>query len=148
MNIKMRFWCPSQKKFLNEVRSWTTHDGDYSAIGTREEEVIPQLSTGCHDKNKTEIFDGDKIRYYGNVGTVEFFAGSFRVDWGDQTDDDVGTMQISLMEVVGHMYDAVPIPAPAVEPEEDEELDLERCEQCDEPAWDGYICHACGAKNI
>lgn len=26
--------------------------------------------------------------------------------------------------------------------------DLDKCPQCDERAWDGYICHSCGAKNI
>lgn len=25
---------------------------------------------------------------------------------------------------------------------------MSRCEQCDELAWDGRICHACGAKDI
>lgn len=25
---------------------------------------------------------------------------------------------------------------------------LSRCDQCNEVAWDGYICHSCGAKNI
>lgn len=34
------------------------------------------------------------------------------------------------------------------EPEEDEDLGLETCEQCGEEAWDGYICHSCGAKRI
>jgi hypothetical protein len=28
------------------------------------------------------------------------------------------------------------------------EMGLSRCEQCDEIAWDGRICHACGAKDI
>ena len=28
------------------------------------------------------------------------------------------------------------------------EIGLIRCEQCDEIAWDGYICHACGMKDI
>jgi len=45
---------------------------------------------------------------------------------------------------------------PTSEPEDDdtdmedeiEELGLEECEQCGETAWDGYICHSCGAKNI
>jgi hypothetical protein len=32
--------------------------------------------------------------------------------------------------------------------EEDEDLGLENCPQCGEEAWDGYICHSCGAKNI
>jgi uncharacterized phage protein (TIGR01671 family) len=26
--------------------------------------------------------------------------------------------------------------------------DFSRCEQCDEEAWDGRICHSCGAKHI
>lgn len=28
------------------------------------------------------------------------------------------------------------------------ELDLDSCEQCGENAWDGRICHSCGAKDI
>lgn len=28
------------------------------------------------------------------------------------------------------------------------EFDLDSCEQCGENAWDGRICHSCGAKNI
>lgn len=34
------------------------------------------------------------------------------------------------------------------EPEEEDNMDLGKCDQCGELAWDGYICHACGAKNI
>lgn len=26
--------------------------------------------------------------------------------------------------------------------------DLSNCEQCNEPAWDGRICHSCGMKDI
>ena len=32
--------------------------------------------------------------------------------------------------------------------EELENAGLSRCEQCGETAWDGRICHACGAKDI
>ena len=32
--------------------------------------------------------------------------------------------------------------------EELEEMGLEPCPQCDEVAWDGYICQVCGAKEI
>lgn len=34
------------------------------------------------------------------------------------------------------------------EEEIEEDLGLDSCEQCGEDAWDGYICHACGMKNI
>jgi hypothetical protein len=30
----------------------------------------------------------------------------------------------------------------------DLELKYAKCEQCGEPAWDGYICHSCGLKDI
>jgi hypothetical protein len=32
------------------------------------------------------------------------------------------------------------------EEEDDLELELKNCDQCGENAWDGYICHNCGAK--
>lgn len=32
--------------------------------------------------------------------------------------------------------------------EKEESMDLSSCEQCGEYAWDGYICHACGMKEI
>ena len=32
--------------------------------------------------------------------------------------------------------------------EELEEMGLEACPQCDEVAWDGYICQMCGLKEI
>lgn len=34
------------------------------------------------------------------------------------------------------------------EDEEEDNMDLESCPQCGEEAWDGYICHSCGAKDI
>lgn len=38
--------------------------------------------------------------------------------------------------------------APSGEEDSEEEVDLDECEQCGESAWDGYICHNCGLKNI
>ncbi len=35
-----------------------------------------------------------------------------------------------------------------VDDDHEEDEDLSSCEQCGENAWDGYICHFCGAKNI
>ena len=32
--------------------------------------------------------------------------------------------------------------------ENEEDLGLASCEQCGEKAWDGYICHSCGVKEI
>lgn len=62
---------------------------------------VVQLGSGCLDRNGKEIYDGDALKYHGQVGLVEFFAGSFRCNWDDQTDDEIGTMVIAEMEVVG-----------------------------------------------
>jgi hypothetical protein len=35
-----------------------------------------------------------------------------------------------------------------VEEVEEDNPDLSRCPNCDGKAWDGRICHICGAKNI
>lgn len=34
------------------------------------------------------------------------------------------------------------------EDEEEDNMDLETCPQCEERAYDGRLCHLCGAKNI
>lgn len=163
MNIKVRFWCPTRKAFITDVRCWTSCDGNLYVIGSKEEEVITQLATGCPDKNKTEIFEGDIINYRGMIGTVVFFAGRFQVDWNDQTDDALSTMTIDKMEIIGHVNDGNPRPESKHEcagcnniiplnkeycADCSDDSDMSVCEQCDERAWDGYICHACGMKNI
>jgi len=150
MNINARFWNHSQGKFIREVRSWFNQAGDLTVIGPNDENVEMQLCTGCHDKNKTLIFEGDKINYLGRIGTVVFFAGKFQLDYDDQSDDDLAYLSIEQMEIVGNIFEGVTkevTPEPEEENEEDE-LDLSSCEQCGERAWDGYICHLCGAKNI
>lgn len=148
MKIKLRFWCPSQKKFVYEVRSWFLPNGELNVIGTKEEEIIPQLSTECFDKNRTIIYEGDKISYLGRIGTIEFFAGKFQLAYDDQTDSDLAYLSIDQMEIVGNIFEGVTKEVEPEPEEEEEELDLENCEQCDERAWDGYICHSCGAKNV
>lgn len=69
------------------------------------EPPILQRFTGCHDRNKKEIWEGDKVKYGVPVGTVEFFAGKFQLDWGDQTDADIAYLQIDQMEVVGNIFE-------------------------------------------
>lgn len=68
------------------------------------EPPVVQLFTGVHDKNKKEIWEGDKVKYQNRTGIVEFFAGKFQLDWGDQTDDDIAYLMIDDMEVIGNIF--------------------------------------------
>lgn len=106
--IKFRFWCISENRYVNdpaihENGEVTCADG-IAGTDNCTGDVIPLQWTGCHDKNKTEIYEGDKILYRGRVGRVEFFAGMFQVAWDDQTDDPLAFMFIDDMEVVGKAF--------------------------------------------
>ena len=63
---------------------------------------IVQRFTGCHDSNKNDIWEGDIISYDGRKATIEFFAGSFFANWGDETDDDLAYLTIDNIEVIGN----------------------------------------------
>lgn len=49
-----------------------------------------------------------------------------------------------LEEIVGFLK----APAGECKVDEEPEIELEKCPQCGESAWDGYICHDCGFKDI
>ena len=51
------------------------------------------------------IYEGDVLRYGKQVGTIQFFAGMFVCDWGDQTDSTLGFMMIANMEVIGNIFE-------------------------------------------
>lgn len=74
---------------------------DIDSLPVMQDNYIIHQATGCKDMTGKEIYEGDAIRYRGRVGIVQFFAGSFRCAWNDQTDDELGAMMISDMEVVG-----------------------------------------------
>ena len=56
------------------------------------------------------------------------------------------------MEVIGNIFENPELlnstPTVKEDEETEEDEDLEKCEQCGENAWDGYICHSCGMKDI
>lgn len=121
--IKFRAWDTKNKQFINHVPEkeymidsdcWDHHDLDeagglypHSVFQhfSFNDRIIFQQNTTVHDKNKKEIYEGDKIAYRGRIGVVEFSAGIFFCCWDDQTDDELGYMMTDEMEIVGHIFE-------------------------------------------
>lgn len=87
----------------------------------------------------------------------EGFGESYYLSQVDENLPEIIDAPVSLVGIdfsdsvvrISGSYSIPTPPKPIINIEEsDEELDLARCEQCDEMAWDGYICHACGMKHI
>lgn len=124
--IKFRICYTAQngeKRLIYEdERFLITLDGQIlENYGTKEKPVwevpfdvaappILQCFTSCHDKNKKEIYEGDKLEYnipgHGKFrGVAEFFAGNFVCDWGDQTEEPLSYMRTDDLEVVGNIFE-------------------------------------------
>lgn len=119
--IKFRLWSKSENCFVNpnilEVWDESGKISPYAFIKTGKldpiympvENYIIQQWTGCFDKEKRDIYEGDIIEYNNGdtirKGVVEFAAGIFFVIWPDQTDDELGYMLVSNIKVIGNIFE-------------------------------------------
>lgn len=115
-HLKFRAWSNKSKSFIANgfhiIGETTLFDLlNQTILEDLDTIVITQTST-CQDKNGKEIYEGDIIKYNNltwptseHIGTIEFFAGAFVCNWGDQTDDTLSFMMITGMEVIGNIFE-------------------------------------------
>ena len=81
----------------------------YIQPDNESDKYVIDMYSGVPDKFGNRIYENDIIKYTfpdhtSIVGYVEYSSGSFRCNWPDQTDDDIGYMLTKSMEVIGHNH--------------------------------------------
>jgi hypothetical protein len=104
--LKFRVWNVKDNEWDNPaILEVMGDDCELRALYNPPENYVIHQFTGAHDKTGEEIWEGDIVTYKGRQGTVEFFACSFVVNWGDQTDDDLAHLTTFALQVVGNIFE-------------------------------------------
>ncbi|WP_354680611.1 YopX family protein [Macrococcoides caseolyticum] len=75
----------------------------YDDIPPYLDTVIMQ-STGLYDANGKEIFEGDVVKYWENIGYIEFYQGSWVINWNDGSLFDLYDNENNL-EIIGNIHE-------------------------------------------
>jgi uncharacterized phage protein (TIGR01671 family) len=164
--LKFRVWDRMRELYIFSNSNNQQHfiidlNGNFYNLqnGSGGKEYIIEQSIGFKDSNNKEVYEGDIVKWEDLVGEIywseEDVAFLFR-------SNDGGTFlnycYVANFEVIGNIHQNGDILVKSKENEMEDikkmckegEMDIElaRCEQCGENAWDGRICHSCGLKEI
>lgn len=105
---KFRIFDKKKKRFLDnftmEIDRYGIHVLDEFNYVVDEDDRVLMQSTGLHDVNGKEIFEGDIVKYWENIGYIEFYQGSWVINWNDGSLFDLYDNDNNL-EVIGNIHE-------------------------------------------
>ncbi|PKF28955.1 hypothetical protein CW697_10440 [Macrococcoides caseolyticum] len=105
---KFRIFDKKKKRFLGdftmEIDKFGIHVLDEFNYVVDEDNRVLIQSTGLHDVNGKEIFEGDIVKYWENIGYIEFYQGSWVINWNDGSLFDLYDNDNNL-EVLGNIHE-------------------------------------------
>lgn len=160
--IKFRAWHPELKVLIYFDNLGFSHGPRLRYCLFAEEDsntvyhawhtkVELQQFTGLKDVDGREIYEGDIVYVNGRNRAIEWRNGGFYCTWSDYPLNSIWFMGGSPLIVGNIMENPELLNNQEVKSETKifkEEEGLLRCPNCDERAWDGRLCHICGAKEI
>jgi hypothetical protein len=101
--IKFRFWSPAGKAFVRDYK----YNGLVDELFDEKEYdiLIPQQFTGLKDKNGKEIYEGDVITGYFDMGPAGMTINTAIVRWTNKEGYQWVYWDLNSIEVVGNIFD-------------------------------------------
>ncbi|MEK4758570.1 YopX family protein [Macrococcus sp. FSL W8-0367] len=107
---KFRIFDKKKKRFLGdftmEIDKFGIHVLDEFNYVVDEDDRVLMQSTGLHDKNGKEIFEGDILKSpYGFIGKVNIVEGAWYVQHKDFTNNHFLYVAQGKSEIIGNIHE-------------------------------------------